>query len=396
MSRRRVTLLGSTGSIGCSTLSVLEANADRFEIFALAARRSVDTLLRQCLRHAPRYAVMLCERSAEGLRQRLPSSLGTEVLSGREALARVAAGPQVDVVMAAIVGAAGLESTLAAARAGKTLLLANKESLVMAGSLLMSAVRDSGGILLPVDSEHNAIFQCLSVDAGGRPSLAGVRRVILTASGGPFREWTLEQMRGVGPEQACAHPNWSMGRKISVDSATLMNKGLELVEACWLFDLRPDRIDVVVHPQSIVHSLVQYRDGSTLAQLGNPDMRTPIAYGLGWPGRMESGVADLDLVALGRLDFEAPDERRFPCLRLAREAIDAGGTATAVCNAANEVAVQAFLDGRIGFTDIAAVIERTLEQEAAPEPVDIATVEQVDAAARRTAATTIAAKATWN
>jgi len=293
--------------------------------------------------------------------------------------------------MAAIVGAAGLPSTLAAARAGKTVLLANKESLVMGGHLLMQAVRKSGARLLPIDSEHNAIFQCLPVGDDATPSLRGVSKVLLTASGGPFREWSLERMAAATPDQACAHPNWSMGRKISVDSASLMNKGLELIEACWIFDLTPQQVEVVVHPQSIIHSMVQYRDGSVLAQLGNPDMRTPIAYGLGWPERLDAGVQPLDMVATARLDFEAPDEGRFPCLRLAREAVAAGGTAMAVCNAANEVAVSAFLAGRIGFTAIPALIERTLEAMPVVEPTSLAVVESADVEAREVAAGYIAA-----
>jgi 1-deoxy-D-xylulose-5-phosphate reductoisomerase len=270
-------------------------------------------------------------------------------------------------------------------------LLANKESLVMGGHLLMQAVRSSGARLLPIDSEHNAIFQCMPVNATTcRSSLEGVSKVLLTASGGPFRQWGKEQMDEATPEQACAHPNWSMGRKISVDSASLMNKGLELIEACWIFDLTPDRIDVVVHPQSIIHSMVQYLDGSVLAQMGNPDMRTPIAYGLGWPERLASGVAPLDLIATAQLDFEAPDEGRFPCLRLAREAFNAGGTAMAICNAANEVAVAAFLDGRIRFTAIPWVIEQTLGQMPILEPISLAVVESADRDARQVATEQVA------
>jgi 1-deoxy-D-xylulose-5-phosphate reductoisomerase len=288
--------------------------------------------------------------------------------------------------MAAIVGAAGLPSALAAAEAGKTVLLANKESLVMGGHLLMQAVRQSGARLLPIDSEHNAIFQCMPVDPGSaRPGLTGVSKVLLTASGGPFRQWSRERMEQATPDQACAHPNWAMGRKISVDSASLMNKGLELIEACWIFDLTPELVDVVVHPQSIIHSMVQYRDGSVLAQMGNPDMRTPIAYGLGWPERLASGVAPLDLIATARLDFEAPDEGRFPCLRLAREAAAAGGTAMAACNAANEVAVAAFLDGQIRFTRFPWIIEQTLGRMPVLEPSSLAVVESADQEARQLA-----------
>ena len=389
--KRQVAVLGSTGSIGVSTLDVIARHPDRFGVYLLAACTSVNTMLEQCLAFQPRYAVMVDDVAAGALRDAMPEDLPTEVLSGQDELSRLVAVDEVDVVMAAIVGAAGLRSALAAARAGKALLLANKESLVMGGHLLMQAVRDSGACLLPIDSEHNAIFQCMPVEAGAMPSLEGVEKVLLTASGGPFRNWSLEQMRDASPEQACAHPNWSMGRKISVDSATLMNKGLEFIEACWLFSLSPDRIQVVVHPQSIIHSMVQYRDGSVLAQMGNPDMRTPIAYGLGWPERLEAGVSPLDLVATARLDFEAPDETRFPCLRLARESVAAGGTAMAVCNAANEVAVAAFLQGAIRFTDIPRVIEHTLERVSVVEPVSLDVVESADAEARQLAGEYLAA-----
>lgn len=390
-SRRWVTVLGSTGSIGVSTLDVIARHPQRLAVYALAAHSSVDAMLAQCLAFAPRYAVMMDEDAASALQRRLPADSPTEVRCAEAGLAEIVTAPEVDVVMAAIVGAAGLPSTLAAARAGKTLLLANKESLVMGGHLLMQAVRDAGARLLPIDSEHNAIFQCLPVDSRGIPSGRGVSKVLLTASGGPFRRWSAAQMAEATPEQACAHPNWSMGRKISVDSATLMNKGLELIEACWLFDLAPDQVDIVVHPQSIIHSMVQYLDGSVLAQMGNPDMRTAIAYGLGWPERLESGVAPLDLVATARLDFEAPDEIRFPCLRLAREAVSVGGTAMAICNAANEVGVTAFLDQKIRFTDIPCVIEHTLERMDIVEPATLVVVEQADAQAREIAAVFLAA-----
>jgi len=384
--RRMVSVLGSTGSIGVSTLDVIARHPERLCAYALAAHSSVDTLLEQCITHQPQFAVLVDEAAAETLRARLPDGSPTQVLQGEEGLSRVATAPEADVVMAAIVGAAGLPSTLAAARSGKTVLLANKESLVMGGHLLMAAVRESGARLLPIDSEHNAIFQCMPVDAGATPSLKGVSKVLLTASGGPFRTWTWEQMTAATPEQACAHPNWSMGRKISVDSASLMNKGLEFIEACWIFDLNPAQIDVVVHPQSIIHSMVQYLDGSVLAQMGNPDMRTPIAYGLGWPDRLTAGVAPLDLVATARLDFEAPDQARFPCLRLAREAATRGGTAMAVCNAANEVAVAAFLAGQLTFTGIPAVIEGVLERADIVEPTSLSVVESADAGARELAA----------
>lgn len=388
--KQLVSIMGSTGSIGVSTLDVIGRHPDRYEVYALTANASVDTMVSQCLAFSPRFAVMADEAAASALRERLPRELGTEVLQGEEGLLHAASAVAVDVVMAAIVGAAGLPSTLAAARAGKILLLANKESLVMGGHLLMQAVRQSGARLLPIDSEHNAIFQCMPVKSDATPRGDGVSKVLLTASGGPFRLWSTEQMAAATPDEACAHPNWSMGRKISVDSASLMNKGLEFIEACWIFDLAPEKVEVVVHPQSIVHSMVQYRDGSVLAQLGNPDMRTAIAYGLGWPDRLESGVAPLDLIAAARLDFEAPDEARFPCLRLAREAVAAGGTAMAVCNAANEVAVDGFLGKKIRFTDIPAVIEHTLERAVFVAPESVAVVEAADAEARECAADVLA------
>jgi len=379
---RLVSVLGSSGSIGVNTLDVIARHPDQFEVYALAANASVDILLAQCAAFTPRFAVMSDANAATQLQERLPPSSTTIVRHGEAALADIVTAPEVDVVMAAIVGAAGLPSTLAAAHAGKTLLLANKESLVMGGHLLMQAVRNSGAQLLPIDSEHNAIFQCMPVDTAGVPSHRGVSKVLLTASGGPFRTWDWAQMEAATPDQACAHPNWSMGRKISVDSASLMNKGLELIEACWIFDLPAEQVDVVVHPQSIIHSLVQYLDGSVLAQLGNPDMRTPIAYGLGWPDRLASGVPPLDLVSTARLDFEAPDEAKFPCLRLAREAVSRGGTAMAVCNAANEVAVEAFLGGDIRFTDIPRVIEQTLCDVPIVEPTALSVVESADTDAR--------------
>jgi 1-deoxy-D-xylulose-5-phosphate reductoisomerase len=385
-SKRVVSVLGSTGSIGVNTLDVIAQHPQRFEVFALAANSSVDTMLLQCKKFAPRFAVMMDEAAATQLRERLPANAVTEVKQGEKGLEEVVTAPEVDLVMAAIVGAAGLPSTLAAARAGKTLLLANKESLVMGGHLLMQAVRESGARLLPIDSEHNAIFQCMPVNSEAIPDHSGVSKVLLTASGGPFRQWTQEQMFNATPDQACAHPNWSMGRKISVDSASLMNKGLEFIEACWIFDLTPQRVDVVVHPQSIIHSMVQYLDGSVMAQLGNPDMRTPIAYGLGWPDRLASGVAPLDLIATARLDFEAPDESRFPCLRLARECVSVGGTAMAVCNAANEMAVAAFLAEKIRFTEIPLVIDYTLEKASIIEPTDLSMVVKADSEARDIAA----------
>ena len=381
--RRQVTVLGSTGSIGVSTLDVLSRHPQRFSVYALTANSSVQSLFDQCLQHRPAFAVMASADSAEDLQRRLADAgSDTRVLAGVEGLCEVSSADRVDVVMAAIVGAAGLEPTLAAVESGKTVLLANKESLVMAGALFMRAVADSGATLLPIDSEHNAIFQCMPVGERGSYAKAGVSKILLTASGGPFREWTTEQMRQATPEQACAHPNWAMGRKISVDSATLMNKGLELIEACWLFEVDAESIEVVVHPQSIVHSMVQYLDGSVLAQLGNPDMRTPIAYGLAWPERIDSGVAELDIVAASRLDFEAPDEIRFPCLSLARQAVSRGGTAMAELNAANEVAVQAFLDGGLGFAEIAGVVAAVLAESSMDEPETLAVVKQADYRAR--------------
>ncbi|MCL4108903.1 UNVERIFIED_CONTAM: hypothetical protein GTU68_008098 [Idotea baltica] len=386
-----VSVLGSTGSIGTSTLDVIGQHPERFGVYGLAAASSVDLMLEQISAHRPRFAVMMQESAAQELQARLPADSDTEILHGEEALAKIASDDEVDSVMAAIVGSAGLRSTLAAAKSGKTLMLANKESLVMSGHLLMEAVRECGAKLLPIDSEHNAIFQCLFSDDDAKPIKTGVSKVLLTASGGPFRTWSVDQMRQATPDQACAHPNWTMGRKISVDSASLMNKGLEFIEACWIFDLAPSMIDIIVHPQSIIHSMVQYVDGSVLAQLGNPDMRTAIAYGLAWPERISSGVAPLDLIAAARLDFEAPDETRFPCLRLAREAVTAGGTAMALCNAANEIAVAAFLDEEIRFTDIPVVIEKTLEQVAIVEPMTLSVVETADLQARHVAAEFIAA-----
>jgi 1-deoxy-D-xylulose-5-phosphate reductoisomerase len=384
--KRTVTVLGSTGSIGESTLDVLAQHPQLFVVYALTASTSVQKLFEQCQQFSPVVAVMASEDSATELDARLQAvGSDTRVLCGAEGLAEVAAASEVDVVMAAIVGAVGLEPTLAAVAAGKTVLLANKEALVMAGSLFMEAVAASGAVLLPIDSEHNAIFQCLPSDARAVPQKPGVSKIVLTASGGPFRTWSAEQMQQVTPEQACAHPNWSMGRKISVDSATLMNKGLELIEACWLFDVAADDIEVVVHPQSIIHSLVQYIDGSVLAQLGNPDMRTPIAYGLGWPQRIHSGVAELDLVAVSRLDFERPDEQRFPCLRLARDAVQRGGASMIALNAANEVAVQAFLAGQLAFFQIAQVIESVLATADLSEPLTLDAVKQADMLARQQA-----------
>lgn len=357
-----VTILGSTGSVGVSTLDVVARHPDRFRIIALTANGNAERLAEQCLRFRPSYAAMVDVEAARRLGDLLIGMpRGPEILTGVDGLEQVASLPEAQYVMAAIVGAAGLPPTLAAARAGKRVLLANKESLVMAGALLMGAIAESGAELLPIDSEHNAIFQCLPGGFHRGLPEVGVESILLTASGGPFREWSADRLAAATPEQACAHPVWSMGRKISVDSATLMNKGLEVIEACWLFGTSPDRVRVVVHPQSVVHSLVQYRDGSVLAELGNPDMRTPIAHALGWPDRLDSGVAPLDLVGVGRLEFQEPDLSRFPCLGLAFQAARSGGSAPAVLNAANEVAVAAFLAGRLRFPQIAELVDRTLQ-----------------------------------
>lgn len=390
-----VAILGSTGSIGVSTLDVLRRHVDRFRVVALTAHRDVEGLFQQCLSHEPNYAVMADPDAAQQLRDRLQSAgRPVEVLAGAAGLEQVAALPEVGYVMAAIVGAAGLLATLAAARAGKRVLLANKEALVMAGPLFMAAVREHGAELLPIDSEHNAVFQCLPLDfAAEGLDAVGVRRILLTGSGGPFRMTSLDQLPSVTPDQACAHPNWRMGRKISVDSATMMNKGLEMIEARWLFAAPPERIEVVIHPQSMIHSMVEYEDGSVLAQLGNPDMRTPIAHALAWPRRLASGVAFLDFARLGKLEFQAPDFARFPCLRLAFAALDTGGTAPAILNAANEVAVQAFLDQRIRYTDIAAVVEQTLERVLPRGVNTLATILAADAQARAMAGEQIAVRA---
>jgi 1-deoxy-D-xylulose-5-phosphate reductoisomerase len=355
--------LGSTGSVGVSTLDVVSRHPGRFRIAALTARNRADLLFEQCVRFQPDVAVMLDPGAAGWLEQRVrEKGLACRVLAGSAAVEHVAMLPQVDTVMAAIVGVAGLRPTLAAAQAGKVVLLANKEALVTAGSVLIDAVQASGAALIPIDSEHNAIFQALPRAQQRRLEPLGVRRVLLTASGGPFRTMPLERLGGVTPDQACAHPNWVMGRKISVDSATMMNKGLEVIEAHWLFGATPDQIEVVIHPESIVHSLVEYVDGSVIAQLGNPDMRTPIAFALGFPERIDAGVEFLDLAKIGALHFERPDAVRFPCLRLAYAALRAGGSAPAVLNAANEVAVQAFLEERLSFTRIPALIEAVLER----------------------------------
>ncbi len=382
-----LTILGATGSIGCSTLDVVARHPDRYRLHALTAHQRIPELARLCVRFAPAFAVVPDEASASRLRTLLKEGgCATEVMAGAASLEAVACAPEVDTVMAAIVGAAGLLPTLSAARSGKRVLLANKEALVMAGGVFIDACRTGGATVLPIDSEHNAVFQCLVPTApeAGLPQVPkGVRRVLLTASGGPFRSRSLAEMDTVTPAQACAHPNWSMGRKISVDSATMMNKGLELIEAHYLFDVPVEKLDVVVHPQSIIHSLVEYTDGSVLAQLGNPDMRTPIAHALAFPDRIESGVDMLNLAAIGRLDFEQPDFDRFPCLRLAREALGFGGGAPCILNAANEIAVACFLDGGLRFTEIAAVADAVLDTLGGVRPpTDLDGVLELDRQAR--------------
>ena len=386
MTRQNITILGSTGSIGVSTLDVIRRHPERYQAYALCAHSQVDKLFEQCLEFRPAFAVLRDGQLAAELDERCRAAgLPTEVRHGLDALIELSAAPEVDAVMAAIVGAAGLEPTLAAARAGKKVMLANKEVLVMAGELFMHAVRQHGARLLPVDSEHNAIFQSLPNDFARGLAACGVSRILLTASGGPFRNTPLADLQGVTPDQACAHPNWVMGRKISVDSATMMNKGLEVIEARWIFDASPEMIQVVVHPQSVVHSAVQYVDGSVLAQLGNPDMRTPIAYAMAWPERIDAGVAPLDLFAIGRLDFQAPDPVRFRCLQLAYDVLNEGGTAPAILNAANEIAVAAFLEHRLSFLGIAQLNEAVLDALPAVPESSLDDVLAMDAEARRIA-----------
>jgi 1-deoxy-D-xylulose-5-phosphate reductoisomerase len=362
MKVRAVAILGSTGSIGVNTLDVIRLHPDRFSVFALTANLNVDALFAQCLEFSPDIAAMADEASAASLKIRLyQAGSRTEVLQGEAANTELAGHAQVDVVVAGIVGAIGLLPTLAAARAGKTILVANKEPLVMLGSQIMHEALDHGATIVPVDSEHNAIFQCMPGGGADGMLISGIEKILLTGSGGPFREMAMREFAGITPEQACAHPNWAMGRKISVDSATMMNKGLELIEACALFDVPPDFVQIVVHPQSIIHSMVQYVDGSILAQMGAPDMRTPIAHALGWPDRIESGTKRLDLIELAHFDFQAPDEVKFPALRLARAAAQEGGTLPAILNAANEVAVEAFLNNGIGFDRIPVLIESAMD-----------------------------------
>lgn len=379
-----ICILGATGSIGVNTLDVAARHPKKYKIVALSANSQVDRLVEQCKKYNPEYAVIADESAIDELTVKLKDSSVT-VLSGVEGLEKIASLPQVDFVMAAIVGAAGLKPTLAAARAGKRILLANKEALVMSGQIFMDEVKKNNAELLPIDSEHNAIFQCMPESYEGSLTKSGITKVLLTGSGGPFRTRELSELEAVTPDQACAHPNWSMGRKISVDSATMMNKGLEIIEACWLFNTTPEHIQVVVHPQSVIHSMVQYSDGSVLAQLGQPDMRTPIAHALSWPERIESGVDKLDFFDIAKLEFEEPNYERFPCLRLAEEAIRVGGTAPAILNAANEVAVASFLDHKLKFTDIAYIVEQTLKNVASRPADTLTEILEDDLTARKEA-----------
>lgn len=389
-----ITVLGSTGSVGVNTLDVIAQHPTKYRAVALTANQNVARLFEQCVAHRPDYAVMMDASAAEQLQQKITAEgLAIEVLVGADGLAQVATLPQCEQVMAAIVGAAGLLPTLAAARAGKRVLLANKEALVMSGQLFMDAVTEHGAELLPIDSEHNAIFQCMPALVSGRSAgleACGIEQILLTGSGGPFRTVSPAALVDVTPDQACAHPNWEMGRKISVDSATMMNKGLELIEACWLFDVPPENIQIVVHPQSIIHSMVEYVDGSVLAQMGSPDMRIPIAHAMAWPQRMSSGVERLNFFDIARLDFEPPDDTRFPCLRLAREVAQQKGTAAAILNAANEIAVEAFLAETLQFTDISRVIEATLSDVSAHAATSLDIVLQDDATAREVACAHVA------
>ena len=389
---QRLTVLGATGSIGLNTLDVVARHPGRYQIYALTAHRKIQELAALCRQHQPQVAVVADRDAAHELQNLLAAAgLQTEVRHGAAALAEVSAAAEVDTVMAAIVGAAGLEPTLAAVRAGKRVLLANKEALVMAGPLFMAAVRQAQAVLLPIDSEHNAIFQALPATYAGDPAACGVRRILLTASGGPFRSCSLDALQRVTPTEACNHPNWVMGRKISVDSASMMNKGLEVIEARWLFNVPADDIQVVVHPQSVIHSLVEYIDGSVLAQLGNPDMRTPIAHALAYPERIDAGVSSLDLFQIAQLNFEPPDLQRFPCLRLAYQALRAEGSAPALLNAANEVAVAAFLEGRLAFLRMAEIIDAVLQAIAVTKLPDLESVLDADRQARRLATDLIAA-----
>ena len=379
-----ICVLGATGSIGVSTLDVVARHSDLYKAVALTANNNIDLLFEQCLIHHPKYVVVVDEKKSVAFAEKLINTdiADIKVLSGAEALEYVATLDSVDSVMAAIVGAAGLLPSLAAAKAGKTILLANKEALVMSGDIFMQAVSESGAQLLPIDSEHNAIFQCMPAGYTSGKQVKEARRILLTASGGPFRQMPLDQLASVTPAQAVAHPNWDMGKKISVDSATMMNKGLEMIEACILFAMTPDQIQVVIHPQSIIHSMVDYVDGTVLAQMGNPDMRVPIAYSMAWPDRFESGVEPLNIFDVRRMDFEEPNLERFPCLRLAYKAINLGGTMTNILNAANEIAVEAFLSEEVGFTDIPLIIERCMDQFEVRPADTLAVILEVDQQAR--------------
>jgi 1-deoxy-D-xylulose-5-phosphate reductoisomerase len=381
-----ICILGATGSIGVSTLDVVARHPDRYKVIALTANNNIDVLFEQCLLHRPEYAVLVEESKAQAFQEKVNKSnalADLKVLSGVKSLEQVATLDNVDSVMAAIVGAAGLLPSLAAAKAGKTVLLANKEALVMSGAIFMQAVNDSGAQLLPIDSEHNAIFQCMP--AGYKAGLHALeaRRILLTASGGPFRNLPIEQMATVTPAQAVAHPNWDMGRKISVDSATMMNKGLEMIEACLLFNMKPEQIQVVIHPQSVIHSMVDYVDGTVLAQMGNPDMRIPIAHSLAWPERFDSGAKPLNIFDVKHMDFEEPNLERFPCLRLAYKAMSAGGTMPTILNAANEIAVEAFLSEQVKFSDIPVIIERCMDASSVKEATCLEIILEVDQAARK-------------
>jgi len=386
-----ICILGATGSIGVSTLDVVARHPDKYQVVALTANGNIDALFEQCLQHHPQYAVVATASKAAAFQEKIAASsvADIKVLAGAEALEFVATLDNVDAVMAAIVGAAGLLPTLAAAKAGKNVLLANKEALVMSGQILLQAINASGATLLPIDSEHNAIFQCMPAGYTTGHVAKQARRILLTASGGPFRQTPIADLDHVTPEQAIAHPKWDMGKKISVDSATMMNKGLELIEACLLFNMQPDDIQVVIHPQSIIHSMVDYVDGSVLAQMGNPDMRTPIAYALAWPERFESGVAPLNIFEVGHMDFEQPDLQRFPCLRLAYQAIKAGGIMPTVLNAANEIAVEAFLAEQVRFSDIAKIIEQSMTHFTPDNADSLDLVLQADQQARAVATTVI-------
>jgi 1-deoxy-D-xylulose-5-phosphate reductoisomerase len=386
MSVQGITILGSTGSIGVNTLDVISRHPDSFKVVALTANSQVERLFSQCQQYRPAYAVMADKTAATQLAERIrQADLPIEVLAGIDGLVQVSQLDNVDQIMAAIVGAAGLLPTLAAAKAGKRVLLANKEALVMSGRLFMEAVKQHQAELLPIDSEHNAIFQCMPSSFDNGLEAVGVRRILLTGSGGPFRTTALDELASVTPEQACAHPNWDMGRKISVDSATMMNKGLELIEACWLFNTTPDQVEIMLHPQSVIHSMVEYVDGSVLAQLGQPDMRTPITHAMAWPRRIDSGVERLNLIDVARLEFEKPDLQRFPCLRLAEQAARAGGTTPAILNAANEIAVAEFLNNKIRFTDIAPLVEHVMTQIPTIAANDLDTILRADREAREQA-----------